>query len=515
VPDVTLALTVVADTATLAVAGGGSVSLPLPHLVAETTMSLTLTGGGPPPSPPPPPPTGPTYVSRTINADGDVFTVVLSEPVNLVTPPTLSGGFNLSNHAGDGTDTHTWDVVTTVPQGATVTCTADAGAFVDLNDALGTPVLSGASVTNSSSQALPTQTSAATDGSGSVVNVTFDAAVSSGTWAGFTMKVNGGTPVGLTYTGGNGTTAVAFSCAAVAFGDTLTDFTYTPGDVLAANGAALAAFSGRTVTNNVPPPAPSASFTGTPTSGTAPLSVSFTYTGTSPGTTTYSWEKNVDGAGWVAFAGTPTAQNPTENFATGTSSVRVTATNVTGSNTSTNTDYVTATAPFTPILLNFIASGNPAQSGYTGVVWASYAAPPGYGYTSSSPTYPDLDRGAAAYMNNPNYFRNGNASTAGSVQSYKFGGLTPSTSYQVRAQFYDAAGACDGTYFFRDKNATGNTTAPVVTAPSYATPGVGVLTITADGSGVIEVEWDNTTGSYAYINGLQIAIVGELPTALN
>lgn len=469
-----------------------------------------------------PPAVGPEYVSRTFNGDGNLLTFVFSEAVTLVTPPTVSGGFVLSGHSGDGTATHTWAVVPTVPQGATVTADADAGAFVDLNDALGTAALTGASVTNDSVQTAPGQTGAGTDGSGSVVTVNFDAAVTSpgAGWGGFTLSINGGAGSAISQTGGAGTTAVVFSASpAGVYGDTLT-LAYTPGDVIGPTGVKLAAFSGRSVTNNVPPPppppppAPVADFTGTPLSGSAPLSVSFTYTGTSPGSTSYSWEKN-DGGGWVAFAGSPTAQNPSEDFAAGTWDVRVTATNATGANTATNIDYITATSPFAPILLNFIASGNPAQSGYTSVLWASYAAPPGYGYTSSSPTYPDLDRGAAAYMNNPNYFRNGNASTAGSVQSYKFGGLTAGTSYQVRGQFYDAAGACNGVYFFRDKLAPANTVAPVVTSPSYATPGVGVLTITANGSGEIEVEWDNTTGSFAYINGLQIALFGEMPAALD
>ncbi len=92
-----------------------------------------------------------------------------------------------------------------------------------------------------------------------------------------------------------------------------------------------------------PVSAPVADFTGTPLTGTAPLSVAFTDASTNT-PTSWLWEKN-DGSGWVNFAGTPTAQNPTESFAAGTWSVRLTATNVGGSDTKTRTDYVTDSVP--------------------------------------------------------------------------------------------------------------------------------------------------------------------------
>lgn len=88
--------------------------------------------------------------------------------------------------------------------------------------------------------------------------------------------------------------------------------------------------------------APVADFTGTPTSGAASLSVAFTDSSTNT-PTSWLWEKN-SGSGWSNFAGTPTAQNPTESFAAGTWSVRLTATNAGGSNTKTRTDYVVSTA---------------------------------------------------------------------------------------------------------------------------------------------------------------------------
>lgn len=90
--------------------------------------------------------------------------------------------------------------------------------------------------------------------------------------------------------------------------------------------------------------APVAAFTGTPTFGDAPLSVTFTNTSTGIGNS-YLWEKN-DGSGWVAFGGTPTATDPVESFTVPVStSVRLTATNAGGAHTLTRTGYITPSNP--------------------------------------------------------------------------------------------------------------------------------------------------------------------------
>jgi PKD repeat protein len=79
---------------------------------------------------------------------------------------------------------------------------------------------------------------------------------------------------------------------------------------------------------------PTVAFTGTPTSGTAPLTVQFT--STCSDTTSYLWAFG-DGS-------TSTAQNPSHTYTTpGTYTVTLTGTNIYGSTVSTRADYVTAT----------------------------------------------------------------------------------------------------------------------------------------------------------------------------
>ena len=80
-------------------------------------------------------------------------------------------------------------------------------------------------------------------------------------------------------------------------------------------------------------PAPVGAFSGTPTSGTAPLSV--TFTDTSTGTPT-SWNWN------FGDGGTSTLQNPTHIYnVNGTYPVFLNATNGAGSNTFTQSNYIT------------------------------------------------------------------------------------------------------------------------------------------------------------------------------
>jgi PKD repeat protein len=97
-----------------------------------------------------------------------------------------------------------------------------------------------------------------------------------------------------------------------------------------------------------PPPAPVAQFSGTPTSGTAPLTVNFTDSSTG---TVASWS-------WTfGDGGTSTARNPSYTYtAAGTYTVMLTVTGPGGSNTNTKTNYITVTSPPPPPVANFSAS---------------------------------------------------------------------------------------------------------------------------------------------------------------
>lgn len=88
-------------------------------------------------------------------------------------------------------------------------------------------------------------------------------------------------------------------------------------------------------------PAPTAAFSGTPTSGNSPLSVSFT--DSSAGTpTSWLWQYKLHSAStWTNFTNS-TQQNPTQSFPSGTYDVKLTVTNANGSDVEQKDNYITA-----------------------------------------------------------------------------------------------------------------------------------------------------------------------------
>lgn len=116
----------------------------------------------------------------------------------------------------------------------------------------------------------------------------------------------------------------------------------------------------------VTPPAPVAAFTVTPTTGAAPLAV--TFTDTSTGTPT-SW------AWTFGDGGTSTTQNPSHTYTTaGTYTAQLTATNTTGSTTATTAITVNPVTP--PAGAVTVVSSSTASSG-TASTAAAIAAPAG------------------------------------------------------------------------------------------------------------------------------------------
>jgi PKD repeat protein len=97
------------------------------------------------------------------------------------------------------------------------------------------------------------------------------------------------------------------------------------------------------------PVKPVAAFSATPTSGYAPLTVQFTdESANNP--TSWKWEYKKSGTTtWVQFS---TAQHPSFTFtATGTYSIRLTATNAAGSHTKTQLNYISVNAVRKPVAL--------------------------------------------------------------------------------------------------------------------------------------------------------------------
>ncbi len=134
---------------------------------------------------------------------------------------------------------------------------------------------------------------------------------------------------------------------------------------------------------------PTAGFSGSPTSGDAPLTVYFT--NSSSGATSYSWD--------FGDGGTSTATNPSHTYTSvGTFTVRLTATSSCGSDTYTRTNYITTggctypvanftgspTSGNTPLTVNFTdqSTGATSWSWSFGDGGASTAQNPSHTYTS-------------------------------------------------------------------------------------------------------------------------------------
>jgi trimeric autotransporter adhesin len=109
--------------------------------------------------------------------------------------------------------------------------------------------------------------------------------------------------------------------------------------------------------------APTAAFTATPTSGAAPLIVNFTDTSTA-NPTSWSWDFGDPGSGG---ANTSTAQNPSHTYnAGGTYTVKLTASNATGSDSVTKTGLITVTSSEVTVTLNPVADSYVSSSNLTG-----------------------------------------------------------------------------------------------------------------------------------------------------
>jgi PKD repeat protein len=109
---------------------------------------------------------------------------------------------------------------------------------------------------------------------------------------------------------------------------------------MAKNGGGVATFDDLELRKQLPDDPPVADFSGSPTSGDAPLDVSFTDLTTNNPT---SWD-------WTfGDGGTDTVQNPSHTYAAGTYTVSLTAANAAGSDSETKIDYISVTQPPAPV----------------------------------------------------------------------------------------------------------------------------------------------------------------------
>jgi len=167
--------------------------------------------------------------------------------------------------------------------------------------------------------------------------------------------VSGAAPLAVAFTDTSTNTPTAWSWA---FGDSSTSTVQNPSHTYAAGTYTVtltatnaSGSDGETKTNYITVGnAPRADFSGTPTTGTAPLAVSFTDNSTnSP--TAWSWN--------FGDANTSTAQSPSHTYSAGTYTVTLTAANAYGSDGETKASYITASAGGSAPVANF--SGAPVS----------------------------------------------------------------------------------------------------------------------------------------------------------
>ncbi len=190
---------------------------------------------------------------------------------------------------------------------------------------------------------------------------------------------------------------------------------------------------------------PVANFSGTPTSGNAPLAVNFTDSSTnSP--TSWSWT--------FGDSNTSTAQNPSHTYTSGGSyTVALTATNAYGNNTNTKSNYIsvsggsapvanfsgTPTSGAAPLAVNFTDSSTNTPTSWS---WAfgdsstSTAQNPSHTYTSAG-SYTVALTATNAYGNNTN--TKNNYITVGNVPVANFSGTPTSGNAPLAVSFTDSS----------------------------------------------------------------------------
>jgi len=155
--------------------------------------------------------------------------------------------------------------------------------------------------------------------------------------------------------------------------------TYTTAGTYTVTLTAANAGGSNTVTKTnyitVNPPAPVASFTGTPLSGTTPLPVTFTDTSTNT-PTVWNWSFRNITPGNNTLVEFSTLQNPTMTFGVGNFSIVMNASNSGGFNTSSQVTFVNVSRVFSPYSYyrDISVSNSPAIASYQMMVTVPYRA---------------------------------------------------------------------------------------------------------------------------------------------
>jgi PKD repeat protein len=260
---------------------------------------------------------------------------------------------------------------------------------------------------------------------------------------------------------------------------------------------------------------PTASFTGSPTTVCTGQTVTFTNTSTGA-PTSYSW---------TFTGGTPatsTAANPTVTYAAaGAYTVALTATNANGSNTSTQTNYITVNAaPATP---GTITGTSTACTGSTGNVYSITAIPGATSYTWTAPAGSTITAGQGTTSATITF-----GSTSGNVTVTATNTCGTSTA-SVKAITLSAAPATPGTITGTATACNGSTgnvysitavpgaTSYTWTAPAGSTITAGQGTISAtitfgSTSGNVTVTATNTCGtSTASVKAITLSAAPATP----
>ena len=243
--------------------------------------------------------------------------------------------------------------------------------------------------------------------------------------------------------------------------------------------------------------APVANFTGTPTSGTAPLAVTFTDSSTnSP--TVWSWT--------FGDGGTSTAQNPSHTYTVAnTYTVALKATNQYGNNTNTKSNYITVTS----------SGGTPVyQINGAGPAVSPFVADEDYSGGSNGNTGANVD---TSHVTNPApmaVYQTYRVDTC----TYTLPGLTPSTNYTVRLHFNEGFETGPNQ---RQFNVSIQGTQVLTNFDIYAVAGgkdianIQQFTATADSNGHIVIAFTRGVYDAPVISGIEIITTsgGSAPTA--